>query len=68
MAPSGNNSLASRSYQMSELYSVNRFATCSMIAWSAKASPQAVQWNAVMGTPQERCREMHQSGLFSTIP
>ena len=39
-----------------------------MILPSATYSPQAVQEKAVIGTPQERWRDMHQSGRFSIMP
>ena len=29
--------------------------------------PHSVQRNTVIGTPQERCLEMHQSGLLATM-
>src|SRR6266702_3020934 len=63
--PAGRSRSALQSYQMSALCSLNSSATWNMIGASARYSPHSVQEKAVMGTPHDLWREMHQSGRFS---
>ena len=65
--PAGTNSSMGRSYQASAPYSSNTVAACSTIAPVRTASPHFVQSSAGIGTPQARCREMHQSGRPDTM-
>ena len=44
------------------------FATASISSGDTTASPHASQTATGMGTPHVRCRLMHQSGRFSSIP
>src|SRR6185369_5772740 len=66
--PVGSSCSGLQSNQTSELSFLKISATWSMMAPSAMYSPQAVQENAVIGTPQERWRDTHQSGRFSIMP
>ena len=60
-------SLVGRSYQESAPYRSNTPAARSTVAEVRIASPHAVQFSAGIGTPQTRCREMHQSGRCATM-
>src|SRR5205814_5567626 len=65
--PAGTNSSRERSYHASAPYSSNTDAARSTIDVVKMASPHFAQSSAGIGTPQARWREMHQSGLFSTM-
>src|SRR5580700_4015981 len=45
----------------------NSSTTLRLIAWSLSGLPQLSQRKTAMGTPQTRCREMHQSGRVAII-
>src|ERR1700691_2552521 len=45
----------------------NSSTTLRLIAWSLRGLPQLSQRKTAMGTPQTRCREMHQSGRVAII-
>ena len=66
--PSGTKSASSRSYHASAPCCSNTTAARSTTSASSIASPHAVHCSAGMGTPQERCREMHQSGRVASMP
>ena len=66
--PSGVKSAASRSNQAPAPSVSIHAAAFPAIRGSITASPQSAHVKAVMGTPQVRWREMHQSGRFSIIP
>src|SRR6266851_1824576 len=63
----GMNSSVGRSYQASAPYVSKTPAAFSTSAGVVIASPHFVQSTAGIGTPQERWREMHQSGRFATM-
>ena len=56
-----------RSYHASAPCSANTAAARSAIGAVSTASPHFRQSTAGIGTPQARCREMHQSGRFWSI-
>ena len=58
----------SRSYQASAPCSAKTPAVRSITAGSSIASWQALHRSAGIGTPHERCREIHQSGRVVSIP
>src|SRR5207244_11409852 len=65
--PGGMKALAGRSYQEAAPYFSNTAAVRSMSGVGRRASPQAAQSTAGIGTPHTRWREMHQSGRFATM-
>ena len=65
--PSGTNSPIGRSYHASAPCTSNTAAARSTSAGVRRASPHFVQSSAGIGTPQARCREMHQSGLCAIM-
>src|SRR5919198_291076 len=67
VSPGGTKSSVGRSYQESAPYCSNTPAAFSTSAGVTIASPHDVQSTAGIGTPQTRCREMHQSGRFATM-
>src|SRR5437588_8466656 len=54
-------------YQESAPDFANTSTTRRLTAGSFSGLPQPLQANTAMGTPQTRCREMHQSGRVSTM-
>jgi len=66
--PGGRSSAASRSNQASAPSFSKKPATRSMSVRSRRWPPHPSHWKTAMGTPQDRCREMHQSGRFAIIP
>src|SRR6516162_6937238 len=65
--PGGTNSPVGRSYHASAPYTSNTFAVRSTMSTLVTASPHVAHDSAAIGTPQTRCREMHQSGRFATM-
>src|SRR4029078_10712711 len=65
--PAGTKSLVSLSYQASAAYFSNTAADRSTSSGVTMASPHLVQSTAGIGTPQARCREMHQSGRLLSM-
>ena len=66
--PAGTNSPSGRSYQASAPSRSNTFAARSINSGVSVATPHCLQVTAGIGTPHDRCREMHQSGLPSNMP
>ena len=66
--PAGAISARSTSNQKSAPSTATRAATRSKISGGATTPPQSSQSSTVIGTPQERWREMHQSGRWAIIP
>src|ERR1700738_2266085 len=67
VSPAGMKSLVGRSYHASAPYCSKTPAVFSTSAGVTIASPHFVQSTAGIGTPQTRCREMHQSGRLATM-
>src|SRR6516162_6435369 len=65
--PAGTNSSVGRSYHESAPYCSNTSAVLRTISGVTMAVPHAEQSTAGIGTPQTRCREMHQSGRWATM-
>ncbi len=65
--PAGIRSFISFVYQRSMLPALDRSAKCWTDSADMRFFPQLSQRKDGMGTPQERWRERHQSGLVSTM-
>src|SRR5579863_927745 len=65
--PGGSNSSAEWENQASAPSRLNHSMTPRSARTSSNNFPQASQKNTTMGTPQKRCREMHQSGRSASI-
>ena len=66
--PSGTNVSIGRSYQASAFSTSKIDAARSMSAAVSSDWPQPWQTSAGIGTPHDRCREMHQSGRVRNMP
>src|ERR1700682_1088770 len=65
--PTGSNSSGVCWYHASAPSFSNHFTTLRSAAKSSRRATQASQEKTIMGTPQKRWRETHQSGRFSII-
>src|SRR5580693_2671627 len=63
----GSAASASDVYQASAPARANSFSTSRFTAGSISGLPQVAHKNTAIGTPQIRCREMHQSGRVAIM-